>query len=101
MDEHVDTKILALCNAQAPGKSICPTDVAKALAREDGNWRHMMGRIRKRAIALARTGQIDILRKGKPVESLEDLRGVIRLRAKPAGDTPPEGVIDDASEPTA
>lgn len=100
MDEPVDTKILALCSAQPPGKSICPTDVAKALAREDGNWRHMMGRIRKRAIALARAGQIDILRKGKPVESLDDLRGVIRLRAKPAGAPGAEGAAADASEPT-
>ncbi|MBL8699370.1 MAG: DUF3253 domain-containing protein [Alphaproteobacteria bacterium] len=82
MDDPVDTKILALCQERGAGKSICPSDVAKALVPEGRHWQHLMGRVRQRAIVLARGGAIDILRKGKPVADLDDLRGVIRLRIR-------------------
>ncbi|NDG50936.1 MAG: DUF3253 domain-containing protein [Rhodospirillales bacterium] len=50
--------------------------VAQALAPE--NWRGLLTLVRQAAAALAAEGQIDILRKGKPVAP-EDMRGVIRL----------------------
>lgn len=82
MDEPVDARILALCAARGADKSICPSEVAKALVREGEDWRVLMSRVRRRAIVLARAGAIDILRKGRPVENLDELRGVIRLRAR-------------------
>lgn len=75
--------ILAQTAARGSDKSICPSEVARALAGgDDGPWRALMTPIRETAIALQRDGRIDILRKGKPVPP-EDVRGVIRLRAKP------------------
>jgi len=65
---------LAICG---PGKSICPSEVARALLPE--KWQPLMTPVRQAAVALMREGQIEVLRKGKPVEPGE-VRGVIRLR---------------------
>lgn len=73
--------ILALATARGPEKSLCPSEAARAVAAED--WRPLMSRIRREAIALAREGRIDILRKGKPVDPAAEIRGVIRLRIRP------------------
>ncbi|MBR0679205.1 DUF3253 domain-containing protein [Roseomonas eburnea] len=73
--------ILAQAAACGAGKSICPSDVARALAPEQ--WRPLMTRVRREAILLAREGRLDILRKGKPVDPAEEIRGVIRLRIRP------------------
>jgi hypothetical protein len=64
-------------------RSICPSDVARALAPE---WRRLLAPVRHAAIVLAEAGRIDILRKGKAIPPRE-LRGVIRLRLRP-GATP-------------
>jgi hypothetical protein len=69
--------ILRLASAVGPAKSICPSEVARALAE---TWRPLMGPVRAEAVALAREGRLLILRHGKPVEDLDTLRGVIRLR---------------------
>lgn len=80
MDDRVDTTILELCAARGRARSICPSEAARALTPEDADWRGMMPRVRQRAVALARAGRIEILRKGRPVEDLSELKGVIRLR---------------------
>lgn len=76
--------ILELAGARGAGKSICPSEVARALARgEDGDaWRARMSSVRRVAIKLSEAGRLDILRKGKPVSGAE-IRGVIRLRIRP------------------
>jgi hypothetical protein len=73
--------ILAQTAARGPAKSICPSEVARALAPEA--WQPLMARVRREAVALAREGRIDILRKGKPVDPAAEIRGVIRLRIRP------------------
>jgi len=78
-DAAIPEAILALTTAAGPGKSICPTEVARALEPEEAAWRPLMGRIRRAALALQAEGRIDILRKGKPVAA-DAVRGVIRLR---------------------
>jgi hypothetical protein len=59
-------------------KSICPSEVARALSPD---WRPLLPRVREAAVALAEAGRIDILRKGKPVDP-RDFRGVYRLRSR-------------------
>ncbi len=73
--------ILAQTAARGAGKSICPSEVARALEPED--WQKLMPRIRREAALLAREGRIDVLRKGKPVDPEAEIRGVIRLRVRP------------------
>jgi hypothetical protein len=70
----------------ATQKSIAPADAARALAGnpKDASWHASLSPIRLAALRLAKAGQIEILRKGKPVAP-EDARGVIRLRLPAAG----------------
>ncbi|MDB5372246.1 MAG: hypothetical protein JWP04_888 [Belnapia sp.] len=77
-------------------KSICPSEVARALAGGDeAAWRPLMGPVRQAAVALSREGIIEILRKGKPVAP-EQVRGVIRLRQ--AGDAPRDAPGDEPED---
>lgn len=73
----------------APGvRSLTPADIARALAPrgepgEEG-WQARLPEVRRLALVLARAGQIDILRHGRPVDPAAPVRGVIRLRLRPA-----------------
>ena len=80
MDE-VERAILTLVDARGPEKSICPTEAARALSPE--GWHAKLKLVRSTAIRMAREGRLQVLRKGKPVDDLGDVRGVIRLRAIP------------------
>jgi Protein of unknown function (DUF3253) len=79
--DDIDRSILELTAARGPRSSISPSEVAIAL-QPDGKWQSLLTKVRSRAVALMLEGKIEILRKGKPVEDPEDVRGVIRLRAK-------------------
>lgn len=75
----IEATILRLCAERGPGKSICPSEVARALAGADGTvWRLLMPPVREVAFRLARAGRIQVLRKGRPIGP-EAARGVIRL----------------------
>ena len=76
--EGITTVMLKIAAERGPEKSLCPTDVARAVSAED--WRPLLGAVRKVAADLARQGKIEILRKGKPINP-DEMRGVIRLRA--------------------
>jgi hypothetical protein len=76
--EAITDAMLRIAAERGPEKSLCPTDVARAVSTE--NWRPLLGPVRKVAADLARQGKIEILRKGKPINP-DDMRGVIRLRA--------------------
>jgi hypothetical protein len=80
-DAAIRNAILAAAAARGAEKSLCPSEVARALA--PGDWRPLMGRVRREAIALAREGRIEVLRKGRPVDPGAEIRGVIRLRIRP------------------
>ena len=83
-DAAIAATLLGLVQERGPDKSICPSEVARAL---DPAWQTLLGPVRRVAVALASAGQIDILRKGKPIPPGET-RGVIRLRLRlqPAAD---------------
>jgi hypothetical protein len=92
-NSELAAEILRRTAAQASGKSICPSEVARAFAPPAGTpgaeeaWRPLMPRVRKAALGLQAEGRIEILRKGKPVPA-EEVRGVIRLRAAGAAEEP-------------
>lgn len=84
-DIAVETAILDLLRARGETRSICPTEAARSLAgaaTDDLAWRRYLPVVRRVALALARSGTIDILRKGKVIAP-EQAHGVIRLRLKP------------------
>lgn len=74
--EAISAEILRQVQARGPGKSICPSEVARALEPE--TWRRLLGPVRQAAVILAREGRVAILRKGKVVAP-DEMRGVIRL----------------------
>lgn len=77
MSERIEDEIVRQTAARGPDKSICPSEVARAL---DPDWRPLMTAVRRAAARLSEAGRIEILRKGRPVPPA-DMRGVIRLRA--------------------
>ncbi|MAW85721.1 MAG: hypothetical protein CMJ42_04230 [Phyllobacteriaceae bacterium] len=71
--------IMSLAAARGPGKSICPSEAARAIAGPDEKqWRLMMKPLRAEAVNMAMEGHIVILRKGKPVDP-GDFKGVYRI----------------------
>ena len=64
------------------GKSICPSEVARALASD---WRAMMDDVRAVAADLAATGEIAVTQKGVPVDA-RTVKGPIRLRMSQESD---------------
>jgi hypothetical protein len=78
-EKAIEAAIISHVLACGPDNSTTPTDIAMALGPD---WRTKLSAVRRAAIRLAVAGQIDILRKGKPVDPVE-VKGVIRLRARP------------------
>ena len=78
--EAIAAEILRQTTERGPDKSICPSEVARALAPTEEAWRRLLGPVRATAIRLAREGRVEVLRKGKPVDPEAEIRGVIRLR---------------------
>jgi len=79
--DPAEMAILDTLRAVGAGKTISPVDAARILAGNPTNdsWRRSLAPIKLAAQRLARAGQIEILRKGKPI-SPEVLHGVLRLR---------------------
>jgi hypothetical protein len=75
----IAAEIIRQTEARGADRSICPSEVARAL---DPDWRKLMAPVRRAAAQLADAGRIDILRKGKAIPPHE-MRGVIRLRLRP------------------
>ena len=84
-DQEIEALLLEMTRASR--NSVAPLDVAKRLAPDNPSWQRLIPRVRRIATKLAESGQIEYLRKGKPIAPGE-ARGVIRLRAKVAGATP-------------
>lgn len=77
-DDCAAQTILRLVNERGEGKSICPTEAARALAAEGEDFRRHLNPVRSAAAHLARQGRLSILRKGKPIDP-DAIHGVIRL----------------------
>ena len=78
---ELEATLLRLIAERGPGKTVDPTEAARALGGDhpDG-WGPLMQPIRRAAVALAEQGRVVILRKGKPVDP-RDFKGVYRLTA--------------------
>lgn len=71
--------MLALASERGVGKTICPSDVARALVGSDPErWGRLMHPVRQAAVQLAGEGRLVIYRKGKPADP-KDFRGVYRI----------------------
>jgi hypothetical protein len=96
MSLEIETAIFDLLNAKiAPGKSVSPEAVARAVDPE--GWRRLLGQVRAIARGLARQGKLVILRHNKPADP-GDFKGVYRLRLPMAGDPTFQAPEDEAGE---
>lgn len=88
-DERLDPvaeTLLALVAERGAGKSICPSEAARAFAeprRKKGDpgdlWRRYLPAVRQQALHLARQGRLDILHRGKRLDPHKPVKGVVRL----------------------
>jgi len=74
--------ILRLCRERGSDKTVCPSEVARALSADD--WRELMQPVREVAAQLVATGEIDVTQ-GCEVVNIEYARGPIRLRWRGVG----------------
>ena len=77
--EAIEETILRLVAERGAGKTICPSEAARALGgpHPDG-WGPLMKPVRAASVRLAHQGKLSILRKGRAVDP-DDFRGVYRL----------------------
>jgi hypothetical protein len=80
----IQDTMLSLLRARAPGASICPSDVARALAAEEAAWRPLMAPVRDAAAQLAQAGVVIITQGDQTVDPADVHHGAIRLRRGPA-----------------
>lgn len=74
--------MLELARERGAGKSLCPSEVARQVAGDDGrDWRSSMEPARCAARRLAREGKIVILQGGKAIDP-DNLKGPIRVALK-------------------
>jgi hypothetical protein len=78
MSSPIEDAIFAALAELAPGKSVAPESVARAVDAE--GWRRLLPQVRSTAVGLARQGRVVILRHGKPADP-DAFKGVYRLRA--------------------
>jgi hypothetical protein len=69
--------ILELLGERDPGKTICPSEAARALAR-GADFRPYMEPVREAAGELAREGRVVVTQKGRRVD-VATVRGPIRI----------------------
>jgi len=74
---ELEAAILRLLEERGEGKTICPSEVARAVDVE--GWRGLMQPVREAASALAAAGEIVATQRGRVVEAM-GARGPIRLR---------------------
>lgn len=71
--------ILDLLNRRDPGKTICPSDAARAVA--GNSFRPLMPAARAAAAELVKEDRLEVTQRGDPVDPLT-VRGPIRLRLR-------------------
>lgn len=76
--ETIERRILELVAQRGSDRSICPSEVARALASDELAWRALMPEIRAAAARLAELGRIRVTQRGRPV-CARTARGPIRL----------------------
>lgn len=72
----IEQTIIRLAKARGPGKSLCPSEVARQLATDD--WRVLMPTVLGVAAMLVERGRIRVTQGGRTVD-IASVRGPIRL----------------------
>ena len=65
------TLIDLMLAARGPGKTVCPSEVARALAGPEGDWRSHLPEVHKAVDALARAGTVSLSWRGRALAHRE------------------------------
>ncbi|MFZ8756362.1 DUF3253 domain-containing protein [Microbacterium sp. HMH0099] len=76
-DPRLVAFIRELLAARDAGKTICPSEAARAVGGED--WRDLMQPARDAARALVDLGEVEVTQRGEVVD-VETARGPVRIR---------------------
>lgn len=76
-DVDLERRVLAMLADRARSSTICPSDVARAVAPDD--WRPLMEPVRQAARRLVARGEVEITQKGAVVDP-STAKGPIRIR---------------------
>jgi len=79
-DTTIERCMMKLLSERREESSICPSDVARALASDETVWRALMPAVRKVAARLAEAGVVRITRGETTLSPDEIDHGPIRLR---------------------
>lgn len=84
-ETELEEAILASLRAAGPGKSVSPQLAAVAIAgKDEKEWRKLMAPLKLAAKRLALRGEVELLRKAKPIAA-DELRGLYKMRL-PSGE---------------
>ena len=78
-DPKIEQTIFALLDRRDASASICPSEVARALASDDPGWRALMPAVRQVAAKLAAKGTLRVTRGADEVDAMSK-GGPVRLR---------------------
>jgi hypothetical protein len=78
MSDAIRAEIVRQCAARAPNRSICPSEVARALWPAE--WREHMDEVRGVGTQLACAAEIQITQRGSVRDPHDEIRGAIRYR---------------------
>ncbi|KAK5081286.1 hypothetical protein LTR05_008080 [Lithohypha guttulata] len=88
--QHVDAHLKRLLESRQFPKTICPSEVARALSQKEladngvDSWRELMSAIREYVFLLRDKGEVEIVQRGIVLpasQTLHDTRGPIRVRS--------------------
>ena len=75
--ERIERAVLDAVADRGAGKTVCPSEVARALAADD-EWRALMPHVREAAAVLAERGEVAVTQRGDAVDP-RTAKGAIRL----------------------
>ena len=80
---ELEAEILRLLEERGEGKTICPSEVARAVvaSEERALWEPLMGAVRAAALQLVAEGEVAITQRGQVVDGAT-AKGPIRLRLR-------------------
>jgi len=79
LDRRIEAAVSDLLDARAADATICPSEAARRVAGDDGDWRALMDPVRAVVGALVTRGEVEVTQGGEVVD-LASARGPIRVR---------------------
>lgn len=78
-EPEIEAELRRQLEARGTEKTICPSEVARALGATEAEWRPLMQPVRDVAARLADAGEVEFSQRGERIDP-HDFRGSIRLR---------------------